>query len=98
MKKICNYIKDNILYVIFYVFIIILIILIEIDIHKYNKIIENDFTTPVERIRVDTIYITRDSIINNVKYIKVIQHDTIEKVYNLSNDSTIDLFYKLVSE
>lgn len=57
-----------------------------------------DNTTPVERIEIDTFYITRDSIIEKTKYIKIIQHDTIEKVYNLNDSSTVDLFYKLVSE
>lgn len=66
--------------------------------NKDNKENKNNSTFPVERIEYDTLYITRDSIIERTKYIKVIQHDTIEKVYNLSNDSTIDLFYKLVSE
>lgn len=97
MKKTCNFIKDNIVDISF----VIIIIFLCVYIGKLNKKIEDnkrEITIPVERIKVDTIYITRDSIINNVKYIKVIQHDTIEKIYNLSNDSTIDLFYKLVSE
>lgn len=53
---------------------------------------------PVEKEVIKNIYITRDSIIYKTKYIKLIQHDTIEKIYTLSNDSTVALFYRLVSE
>lgn len=66
--------------------------------NKDNKENKNNSISPVESIEYDTLYITRDSIIERTKYIKVIQHDTIEKVYNLNADSTLDLFYKLVSE
>ncbi len=61
-----------------------------------NKIVYN--TTPVEEIRVDTLYLVRDSVINKVKYIKTIEYDTIEKIYNLDDTASIKLFYKLVSE
>lgn len=57
-----------------------------------------DYQTPVEKVVIDTLYIRRDSIINRVKYLEVIKHDTIEKVYVLGNDASIDLFYELVSE
>lgn len=63
----------------------------------YNKKIVCN-TTPVEEIRVDTLYIVRDSIINKVEYIKTIEYDTIEKIYNLDDTASIKLFYKLVSE
>lgn len=55
-------------------------------------------TSPVEKIVFDTLYVKRDSIIYRTKYITKIQHDTIEKVINLPADSTLDLFYQLVSE
>ena len=61
-----------------------------------DKIIYN--TTPVKEIRIDTLYIVRDSIINKVEYIKTIEYDTIEKIYNLDDSSSIKLFYELVSE
>ena len=57
-----------------------------------------DYQTPIEKVVIDTLYIRRDSIINRVEYLEVIKHDTIEKVYVLNNDASIDLFYKLVSE
>lgn len=62
------------------------------------KELEANYTSPVEKNVIDTLYITRDSIIYKTKYIKQIEHDTIEKVYNLSADSTVTLFYRLVSE
>lgn len=54
--------------------------------------------TPVEKNVIDTLYLTRDNIISRVKYLDSIKYDTIEKVYKLDDTSTLDLFYKLVSE
>lgn len=54
--------------------------------------------TKVEVKKPDSIYIIKDSIIYKTKYLKEIQHDTIEKVYTLNDSSTLELFYKLVSE
>jgi hypothetical protein len=105
MKKIWNWIKDN--SVIFNLLAVLAFILIIIaSIHQsyedgYNDCLQelkDKYSSPVERIVIDSFYITRDSIIERTKYIKAIQHDTIEKVYNLNADSTLDLFYKLVSE
>ena len=62
---------------------------------KETKII---YTPPIEKKVIDTLYITRDSLITRVKYLETIKHDTIEKVYILNDSATIDLFYKLVSE
>lgn len=66
--------------------------------NECKKELEDKYSHPVERIVIDTLYLTRDSIIYKTKYIKQIEHDTIEKVYNLDTDGTLDLFYKLVSE
>ena len=63
-----------------------------------TKVERVEIPTPVEKIMVKDHYITRDSIIYKVKYIEKIQHDTIEKVYALDADGTLDLFYQLVSE
>lgn len=57
-----------------------------------------DIPTPVEKEVIDTLYITRDSLIYRTKYLEIIKHDTIEKIYHLNDSSSIDLFYKLVSE
>lgn len=63
--------------------------------HKEEKI---EITTPVEKEVIDTLYITRDSLITKTNYIETIKHDTIEKVYKLDDSTTIKLFYQLVSE
>lgn len=55
-------------------------------------------TTPVEKNVIDTLYVTREHYNNTIKYIDSIKHDTIEKVYIISDSATIELFYKLVSE
>lgn len=54
--------------------------------------------TPVEKEVIDTLYITRDSLIYRTKYLETIKHDTIEKIYRLNDSSSIDLFLQLVSE
>ena len=91
------------------IIIIVILIVIGIIIGSYRKgydegyneckrELEDKYSHPVERIVIDTLYLTRDSIIYKTKYIKQIEHDTIEKIYNLDTDGTLDLFYKLVSE
>ena len=91
------------------IIIIVILIIIGTIIGSYKKgynegyneckrELEDKYSHPVERIIIDTLYLTRDSIIYKTKYIKQIEHDTIEKVYNLDTDGTLDLFYKLVSE
>lgn len=105
MKKIWNWINKYYIIIIL-VCIILVWIFVDLSIDRAYKNGYNDclqelkdkYSSPVERNVIDTFYITRDSIIERTKYIKVIQHDTIEKVYNLNADSTLDLFYKLVSE
>lgn len=61
----------------------------------YNTKQEN---IPLVEHKTDTLYITKDSIIHNIEYIKIIQHDTIEKIYNLDDTTSVKLFYELVSE
>lgn len=109
MKKIWNWVSNNYTFSVLallgiYILVNIGIILSVKD-KAYNKgyndclqELKAKYSTPVEMIVIDSFYITRDSIIERTKYIKVIEHDTIEKVYNLNADSTLDLFYKLVSE
>ena len=66
--------------------------------NECKRELEDKYSHPVERIVIDTLYLTRDSLIYKTKYIKQIEHDTIEKAYHLDTDGTLDLFYKLVSE
>lgn len=66
--------------------------------HKTNKETTVHVPTPVEKSVIDTLYITRDSLIYVTQYLDSIKYDTIEKVYKLDDTSTLDLFYKLVSE
>lgn len=109
MKKIWNWVsKHSFISVLIVITTYILInigFIISCKNKAYNKgysdclqELKDKYSSTVERIVIDSFYITRDSIIERTKYIKVIQHDTIEKVYNLNADSTLDLFYKLVSE
>lgn len=55
-------------------------------------------TSPVKEMRIDTLYITRDSLIYRTKYLDSIKYDTIQKVYNLNDTATLQLFLQLVSE
>lgn len=64
----------------------------------YKRGKEINHPTSVEKEVIDTLYITRDSLIYITQYLDSIKYDTIEKVYRLDDTSTLDLFYKLVSE
>lgn len=66
--------------------------------YKSNEKESPIIPTPVEESRIDTLYITRDSLIYRTKYLDSIKHDTIEKVYNLDDSTTLQLFLQLVSE
>lgn len=55
-------------------------------------------TKPNTHINTNTIYLKKDTIIYKIQRIKEIQYDTIEKVYNLDDTATINLFYKLVAK
>lgn len=60
--------------------------------HNFN------YTSPVEKSTIDTLYVTKDKQQAKVKYLEITKNDTIEKVYNLDDSATINLFYKLVSK
>lgn len=58
----------------------------------------DNIPTPVEKYKLDTLYIKHDSLITKIKYIDSIKYDTIEKVYNLNDSASVKLFYELVTE
>lgn len=61
------------------------------------KDVNAEYTKPILP-KIDTIYETKDSIINRIKYIREIQHDTIKEVYNITDSASVKLFYELVSK
>lgn len=61
------------------------------------KDVNTEYTEPILP-KIDTIYETKDSIINRIKYIREIQHDTIKEVYNITDSASVKLFYELVSK
>lgn len=99
MKKIWINIKDNCIAIFYVCFGLTFVICFIIGLTKLGHNNDNiDIPTPVEKEIIDTLYITRDSLIYVTQYLDSIKHDTIEKVYKLDDTSTLDLFYKLVSE
>ena len=56
-----------------------------------------DDTSPVRRNEINELLITRDSLINEINCLDSIKNEKIIEIYNLDNDSTVKLFYKLVS-
>ena len=56
-----------------------------------------DDTSPVRRNEINELLITRDSLINEINELDSIKNEKIIEIYNLDNDSTVKLFYKLVS-
>ena len=66
--------------------------------YKSNKKESPIIPTPVRESRIDTLYLTRDSLIYRTQYLDSIKHDTIEKVYKLNDTATLKLFLQLVSK
>lgn len=99
MKK--NWIK-RVLEIIFVLYIIFLFLLgiwnMNIFLNNRNNNTIQPTMKPNTNINIDTIYLKKDTIIYKIKQIKEIQYDTIEKVYNLNDTATINLFYKLVAK
>lgn len=99
MKKI--WIK-RVLEIIFVLYIILLFLLgiwnINIFLNNRNNNTIQPTMKPNTNINIDTIYLKKDTIIYKIQRIKEIQYDTIEKVYNLNDTATINLFYKLVAK
>lgn len=62
---------------------------------KENKF---NYTSPVEKSTIDTLYVTRDNQHAKVKHLEISKNDTIETIYTLDDSATIDLFYKLVTK
>lgn len=95
-KTLCNYIIGFLIG--FYVGSIVIRAVINSDNKTYNNIIYDDPTYEEPMLPdLDTFYITRDSIINNIKYITEVKYDTIKEVYNISDSASVELFYELVS-
>lgn len=88
MKKIWIDIKNHPIIVIG-VIVYILIVLYTV------KVLDD--TSPVRRDEINKLLITRDSLINEINELDSIKNEKIIEIYNLDNDSTVKLFYKLVS-
>jgi hypothetical protein len=87
------------------IFVLYIIFLFLLGIWNINTFLNNrnnnqiqSTTKPNTHINTDTIYLKKDTIIYKIQRIKEIQYDTIEKVYNLNDTATINLFYKLVAK
>lgn len=64
---------------------------------RYTK--KCDTSLPVEEIvKVDSVTKANDSIKTKVKHLQNEKETKVKKVKNLNNDSTLKLFYELVSE
>ena len=66
--------------------------------NKAKKESKFNYTSPVEKSTIDTLYVTKDKQHAKVKHLEITKNDTIETIYNLDDSSTIDLFYKLVTK
>ena len=76
-----------------------LVIIAFVVIYSYSKRIINNEDNIKENITVtDSIIKVNDSIKLKVEYLDSIKNAKVIEVKTLDNDSTIELFYKLVSE
>lgn len=55
-----------------------------------------DTTSPVEKNMIDSLQRVNDSLQSRISYLDSVKNEKVIEVYNLDNDSTIKLFYKLV--
>ena len=76
-----------------------LVILAVVIIYTYSKKIINNETDTKENVTVtDSIIKVNDSIKIKVEHLDSIKNAKVIEVQTLDNDSTLKLFYKLVSE
>ena len=76
-----------------------LILLAVVIIYSYSKKIINNETDTKENVTVtDSIIKVNDSIKIKVEHLDSIKNAKVIEVQTLDNDSTLKLFYKLVSE
>lgn len=76
-----------------------LVVLAVIIIYNYSKkIINNEDTIKENTIVTDSIIKVNDSIKIKVEHLDSIKNAKVIEVQTLNNDSTLKLFYKLVSE
>lgn len=90
-----KYIKD-ILIIVLGIIITIVVLMVVGNIFKTNvkTPVEENTTTAV----IDSLIKNNDSLKIEVNTLEHEKETKVVEVYNLSNDSTIKLFYKLVSE
>ena len=76
-----------------------LVVLAVVIIYNYSrKIINNEDTVKENIIATDSIIKVNDSIKIKVEHLDSIKNAKVIEVQTLDNDSTLKLFYKLVSE
>lgn len=100
MKEIWDKYKYILVPIITYIAFVILLVLVSYraGYNKGRKENKFNYTSPVEKSTIDTLYVTKDKQHAKVKYLEITKNDTIEKIYNLDDSATIELFYKLVSK
>lgn len=100
MKKFWNKYGDMIIGITFVIIIPIFLITISYNIgyNKGKKENKFNYTSPVEKSTIDTLYVTKDKQHAKLKHLEITKNDTIETIYNLDDSATIDLFYKLVTK
>jgi hypothetical protein len=76
-------------------FFVVLMIAIPIIIILVTQ--SNKNTPPVEEHSIDSLIELRDSLTKEINCLDSIKNEKIIEIYNLDNDSTVKLFYKLVS-
>ena len=76
-----------------------LVVLALVVIYSYSKRVINDEDNIKENITVtDSIIKVNDSIKIKIEHLDSIKNAKVIEVHTLNNDSTLKLFYKLVSE
>ena len=78
--------------------IVIILLIVLVIVVNYLPFKSTPTTSPVERSKINSITKDNNKLIIEVEHLDSIKNAKVIEVKTLDNDSTIKLFYKLVSE
>lgn len=80
------------------IIIVIVLFIISISVVKQLSIKNRSTTSPVEDSKIDSIVKDNDKLIIEVKHLDSIKNVKSIEIKSLDNDSTLKLFYQLISK
>lgn len=93
-----NNLKNTLNNILSFTFVIIALIALIIGLTQIRKKNTRSITSPVETIQLDSLNKVNTKLIIEVEHLDSIKDAKVIEVKSLDNDSTLKLFYKLISE